>query len=472
MRESQTKNQRNKSSSKVININDKRKKNGINPIIIIALVIAAIIIGFLVVGKIKGQKPIDLYAGIFETVYKETNIDINKYIVYGTHLNLEGTSEKIYTVDKIRGVNLLLKSLDGEKEFKYMIDYNLNDKKLEFSSSDLINKGINLEELPVGIYVILIDVEHFNGIHRLYTFNNLTEYSETEYYTITKNGKNNKIDIGFDKYIDSSNNEFNYMFIKVEEAQLPENVYDIVIDAGHGGTDSGAVNGDYEEADIVLDYAVKLKEEMEKIGLKVFLTRDGSEPENEKTAYTMYDENGRVNIACGSKAKYSLSLHLNSNKENIEDGGVEIYSPSKSDLSFAKSLADNIVTVANTTYSKNYEYKKDEGVYVQTLSKYSIESSRKSAEKAGYEPYDLTTDTPSLYMIRELGGICTNAYMDGRNKIYGANKFVNSNIGIESYLLELGYINNEEDLNNILQNQDLYIQAIVESVKDRLLENK
>lgn len=468
--ESQTKNQRNKSSSKVININEKRKKNKFNPIIIIALVIAAVIIGVLAFLKIKGKEPVDLYAEIFKNVYKETNIGVQKYIVYGTNLNIEGASEKIYTVDEIRGIKMVLKSIDGENEINHIIDYDLKDKHLDFSTSDLINKGIDLEKLPVGVYIVLIDVEHFNGIHRLYTLSNLTEYSETEYYTISKNGKNNKINIGFDKYLDSSNTEFDYMYIKVEETTLPETVYDIVVDAGHGGNDSGAVKDDYTEADIVLDYAIKLKEELEKVGLKVFLTRDGSEPENEKTAYTMYDENGRVNIACGSKAKLSLSLHLNSNTEKITEGGVEIYAPSKSDLSFAKSLADNIVNIANTSHSQNYEYKKDEGVYVQTLSKYSIETSRKNAEKAGYEPYNLTTDTPSLYMIRELGGICTNAYMDGRNTIYGTNKFVNSNVGIESYLLELGYINSDEDLNNIMQNQNLYIQAIVKSVQDRLLK--
>ena len=408
--------------------------------------------------------------GIFDKVYNTTNINVDKYIVYGNHFNIEGSSESIYTIDEVRDVKLILKSIDGEKEIKHTINYNLKEKNLTFKTSDLINQGIDLENLPIGVYVVLIDVEHYNEIHRLYTLSNNTEYPNTKYYTITKNGKNNEINIGFDKYINSNGTEFSYMYVKVEEITLPDEIYDIVIDAGHGGTDAGAVNGKNYEADIVLEYAVKLKSELEKIGLKVFLTRDGTEDKKEKMAYTMYDENGRVNEANKSKAKYSLSLHLNSNSEDISNGGVEIYAPSKSDLTFAKSLADNIVSIANTSYSNVPEYKKDEGVYVENFTKLAIESFRKRAEKDGYEPYNLTTDTPYLYMIRELGGICTNAFVDGRNTDYGANKYINSNIGIEAYLLELGYMNYDEDLNNILENKALYIQAIVKSVQDEILK--
>ena len=445
-----------------------KRKVKTKPIIAILIIIALLVMSVLVIKKLNTKKPIDLYANIFSSTYKTGNININKYTVYGTHFNIEGISDTINTVDEIRDVKLVLKSLNGESEIKHKIEYKLKGKNLTFSISKFLNQGINLEELPVGIYILFIDVEHYNEIHRYYTLHNTTEYGEIEYYTITKNVKNNKINIGFDKYTDSLNNEFNYMYIKVEETSLPEDVYDIVVDAGHGGTDSGAVKGEYKEADIVLEYAISLKQELEKLGLKVFMTREGSEDKKEKTAYTMYDENGRVNIVNASKAKYNLSLHLNSNEDTISRGGVEVYSPCKSDLIFAKNLADNIVNIANTTYSNNDYYKKDEGVYVENFTNASIESFKKRAVKEGYEPYNLTTDTPYLYMIREVGGICTNAFVDGRNTDYGANRYVNSNIGIESYLLELGYISFENDLNNIVQNKDLYIQAIVKSVEKEI----
>ena len=69
-------------------------------------------------------------------------------------------------------------------------------------------------------------------------------------------------------------------------------------------------------------------------------------------------------------------------------------------------------------------------------------------------------------MIREVGGIATGAFVDGRNPSYGRNKYYDSNIGIEAYLLELGYMKNEKDLNNIIKNKDLYIEAIVNTINE------
>lgn len=72
-------------------------------------------------------------------------------------------------------------------------------------------------------------------------------------------------------------------------------------------------------------------------------------------------------------------------------------------------------------------------------------------------------------MLRETGGIATGAYVDGRNKAYGTNKFYNSNIGIEAYLLELGYINNSNDMKNLLENEEGYVDGIVQTVKTKIL---
>ena len=75
-----------------------------------------------------------------------------------------------------------------------------------------------------------------------------------------------------------------------------------------------------------------------------------------------------------------------------------------------------------------------------------------------------------LFMLRETGGIATNAYVDGRNPYFSANKYYNSNVGIESYLIELGYMNVNEDLYNIVNNDDSYMDAIAESIKTFYLD--
>lgn len=105
------------------------------------------------------------------------------------------------------------------------------------------------------------------------------------------------------------------------------------------------------------------------------------------------------------------------------------------------------------------------GVYVHNFTNADILAFKTKADKGGYEAYNITTSTPYLYLIRETGGISTNAFVDGRNKNYGTNKYYKSNIGIESYLVELGYMIVERDLNNIVSNLDGYIDGIYDAIR-------
>lgn len=104
------------------------------------------------------------------------------------------------------------------------------------------------------------------------------------------------------------------------------------------------------------------------------------------------------------------------------------------------------------------------GVYVRNFTKQIIKEYENTANKKGYEPYNITLDTPYLYTIREVGGIATGAYVDGRNTSYSANKYYNSNKGIECYQLELGYIKN--DLEILKKEKEEITQAISESIKN------
>ena len=58
----------------------------------------------------------------------------------------------------------------------------------------------------------------------------------------------------------------------------------------------------------------------------------------------------------------------------------------------------------------------------------------------------------------------TGAYVTSNISTYGNNPYYNSNIGVESYLIELGYIIDNTDLNNIKTNKDKYIDAIAKSI--------
>lgn len=295
---------------------------------------------------------------------------------------------------------------------------------------------------------------------KYYSLLNQSSYPNIEYYTVTKDGINRKVNIQF-KNTQYNNKDFTYLSIEVENAELPDNIYDIVIDAGHGGTDSGEKIGTDSEANISLIYSKLLKEKLEAQGLKVKLTRDDSNS-NSFNSTNMYDENGRISIACKSKAKYMISFHINNGNKGLK--GLEIYSPPKSDLTLAQTMANKIITYTSMDYSNNNSFKQGEGVYVRNFTPNVINEFNNIANRKGYAPYNLTIDTPYLYTIREVGGIATNAYVDGRNKAFSANKYYNSNQGIECYQIEMGYIKN--DLEIIKNEADQYTTAISEAIEE------
>ena len=433
-------------------------------ILLLALILIVFLI-FMIVQK-KDDESEEVLATA--TISKMTDIidesfyaNVSRYIVYGTHLNLEGdidlpedseVSAEGETADKeenVKNAEVVARNVSGD-EVAIKTTYTQENGKLSFSTLGEINTGLDLESLDVTDYCLLLKVQYENDETKYYSLVNNTEYKEPiDYYTLTRNGTNNKIFISFVSY----GNISGLVLDVTKVAKLPENVYDVVVDPGHGGNDVGAVSGKYQESDIALDCALKLKTQLEKLGLKVLITRDGSETD-EYTTYNIYDDDGRVTMANESHAKILVSLHLNSNSEDISSGGVEVYAAPNSNLSLAKLFADNIVNTANTTYSQMQTYKEAEGVYVRTIE---VDSSVKKYN-------GIFDSVPYLFIIREIGGIATGAFVDGTNPNYAANKYRNSNVGIEGYLIELGYINVDKDLKNILNNEDLYAKAIADSI--------
>ena len=53
--------------------------------------------------------------------------------------------------------------------------------------------------------------------------------------------------------------QYSLMYLQMEDAEIPNDVYDIVIDAGHGGKDQGEIKGKYTEADITLKICKSIK---------------------------------------------------------------------------------------------------------------------------------------------------------------------------------------------------------------------
>lgn len=400
-----------------------------------------------------------IYANIEEGTYA----NIVNYYIYGTHLNFNGyISKEVLQNDIVQKARVIIRDKNGVRDEIPAVLNEENDR-YNFSLSSNINEGINLEELiDDDYYVVFLKLSCTDSKgkykEKIYLLKNLSSNLTNEYYTITKNGKNNKIDILF-------NEENKSIQIKSKEAILPDDVYDFVIDAGHGGSDTGAQYNEYNEKDFTLDYSISLKSKLEKEGFKVKLTREND------VRTPSYGQNSRSEIPFETKAKLILSIHLNSSDYDENDGGVEIYSPNHANLEFAKSLADNIVTSVGTGYSINSYKRIFDGVYVRTFNQEEIDNFRNETISDGYSFYEtITTDTNYLFMIRETGGKITGAYMDGRNQYGSLNHYYNSNISAEGYLLELGFINSSKEIERFKTKKDEYLDAICKSILEDFIQ--
>ncbi len=399
-----------------------------------------------------------------------SDVMITKYYVYGNHLHLEGEVDGAKYPDFSR-MGLILRKDDGtEKEI--ILDCRQNDSgTVFFTSSEYINGGICLDELAEGDFCVLFKIT--DGDRKIYTSTAaLYDFDAVNYYTVTKNGENRLVNLGFTAYSTGSG-ILPCLAIKIEKTALPGDIYDIVLDAGHGGGDSGAVYKGYEEADLTLDYTKALKKELEALGLKVKMTREGNEKSGTMTGSAAYNKDGRLERACLSGAKYCFAIHFNSvsGNQKTKAHGFQIYCAYGADISFAQSIADNVVKSAGARYSPQEFSRVAPGVYIRTFGKKGVEDSKKIAKQYGYKPYtEIKENTTFYYMIRETGGVATGAYVDGRSKEfdYNGNESRNSVTGLEGYLLEIGYICNEDDLANILANRDAYVKAIAAAIAKEL----
>ena len=379
---------------------------------------------------------------MYDKITKE-NVYVDEIYIYGRYFNIKGHAD--FNLD-----DAFLIFVDSAfNETKY--DLSVSENK--FYLSDKINGGLNLEDIKYDSSTILL-----MSNDKYYPLINNSNYENTDYYTISNFNKTNYLEFVFSKFKDVS-----FLKLKCKNILVPNDVYDIVIDPGHGGADVGAVNGNIYESNISLSISNLIKKKLENEGFKIKLTReDDSNP-------GPYGEGGRATIPYEVKAKIFLSVHVNSTPHSIISGGTEVYASPNMNYDFAYNIASKIKEYANSTYSSLQLYKVKDGVYVKNLSKQDIEEARESAKNSGYAYYEnVTTNTPWYFYNRETGGYMTGAYMDGRNKVYPANPYYNSNMGIESYLLELGYITCKNDLNNLINNQDGYAKGITRAIVEEL----
>ena len=123
----------------------------------------------------------------------------------------------------------------------------------------------------------------------------------------------------------------------------------IVIDAGHGGKDSGALGSKSRESDINLAIALKTGEYIEKYikNATVIYTR--------RTDSTV-DLRDRPKIANKANADLFISIHTNStSSKNVKGAETWIMGNSKDEANLAVAMTENSVMLLEDDYSTKYE---------------------------------------------------------------------------------------------------------------------
>jgi N-acetylmuramoyl-L-alanine amidase len=125
---------------------------------------------------------------------------------------------------------------------------------------------------------------------------------------------------------------------KQKEGSAKSSNIKVVIDPGHGGYDTGAQYGGFDEKDITLSISMKLKKELESRGVKVFITR-------EEDSFLSLAE--RVDITNSVKPHVFVSVHANAMKSTRTIRGVETYYWTKGSQKLAYYIHKSILNDIN-----------------------------------------------------------------------------------------------------------------------------
>ena len=176
----------------------------------------------------------------------------------------------------------------------------------------------------------------------------------------------------------------------------------VIVDAGHGGNDPGAVNGNIKEKDLTLQAAKYIDRRLKELGINSVLTRDDDE------YLPREDRIRRINSLANNQPAILISNHINAGGGE----GAEIVYALRNDSTLADITLQNIGEVGQIK-RKVYQ--------------------RRLPENPNLDYY---------YILRE----------SGQNT--------------EPILIEYGFIDNIKDQNKLLNYLDNYAEAVVKAIAE------
>ncbi|MEA3328729.1 MAG: N-acetylmuramoyl-L-alanine amidase [Candidatus Omnitrophota bacterium] len=196
--------------------------------------------------------------------------------------------------------------------------------------------------------------------------------------------------------------------------EITHRIDTVVIDAGHGGKDPGAVGrSGLKEKDVVLDVALYLKTLLDRSGIKAILTRQDDR---------FLTLGQRVRFSNQHKANLFVSIHVNGHRDRRANG-FEVWYLSNAKDSYSRKVAatENFaLEIGKENFSKNTDITKN-----LTLGDLQLTENRvESIELAGEICRQLGDQTCS----RNRGIKCAGFYVLG--------------VEVPAVLVELGFISN------------------------------
>jgi N-acetylmuramoyl-L-alanine amidase len=124
-------------------------------------------------------------------------------------------------------------------------------------------------------------------------------------------------------------------------AYVPTNPRLIVIDPGHGGSDTGTEHGGLREADLTLDMAKRLRDILVARGWEVKMTREADVDVYAPNDSARDELQARVDIANRAGARLFVSIHVNA-FINAGPYGTTCYISKPEDVALARDLEMNL----------------------------------------------------------------------------------------------------------------------------------
>lgn len=351
-------------------------------------------------------------------------------------------SEPLYVLDVDKISNAVVLNLSDDLEEKEITVFDTKDQKFRYVVSF---KGVlegNKKSFTFGQNVITVTQYNPKTVRVV-----LSSFKE---FKLLKELDNKNLTLGFyqaanqivnKKTTQNSNKTLN---INYKSGKL------IVIDAGHGGKDSGALSdkkGSLKEKDIVLSAALKLGNELKKRGYRVLYTRSSDKFINLRD---------RTKYANDKRADLFISIHANA-------------APNAAKAKSSEGLETFFLSPARSERSKKAAEKENQGDFEEMnyFSKQSVlnflnrEKIVASNKLAIDVQKNILTQTRKKYRIVD-GGVREAPFW----VLVGAQ--------MPAILIEIGYITHPSEGKRIASKsfQDLLVKGIADGVESYFYNNR